>query len=360
MDELASRGVLFSQARAQGPMTRFSVPSLMSGRYFSELERTQGNWPRIYESNLMMAEVFRQGGYHTAAFHTIGYLVPIFGLNQGFDTYDVSVVRDRSPVHWNPTSDLLTERILAYFDSRISALPPGSPWLVWAYYGDPHSGYIRHEGMPVFGPKIQDVYDQEIFFTDLHLGKMLDGLRERGHLRDTVVILTSDHGEGLNEDDDHGFRYHGQTLYDNLLRVPLILVSPGVEPGVVDVPVGNIDVMPTLLELTRQEMPAGAVLRGRSLMPLVLGQTATHPPVFSEKVTTNVIPQKSMVEWPYKIIWRLGTNRWELFNLVEDPQELRSLRKEEPETFARMKDRIQRWRSLELTERKAHLPSKAP
>jgi arylsulfatase A-like enzyme len=214
--------------------------------------------------------------------------------------------------------------------------------------------------MPVFGPKIQDVYDQEIFFTDLHLGKMLDGLRERGHLRDTVVILTSDHGEGLNEDDDHGFRYHGQTLYDNLLRVPLILVSPGVEPGVVDVPVGNIDVMPTLLELTRQEMPAGAVLRGRSLMPLVLGQTATHPPVFSEKVTTNVIPQKSMVEWPYKIIWRLGTNRWELFNLVEDPQELRSLRKEEPETFARMKDRIQRWRSLELTERKAHLPSKAP
>ena len=107
-------------------------------------------------------------------------------------------------------------------------------------------------------------------------------------------------------------------------------------------------------------MPKGALLRGTSLIPLALGRTETHPPVFSEKVTTNVIPQKSMVQWPYKIIWKLGVNRWEVYDLARDPGELKSIHKESPEVFARMKERIQRWRSVELSERKGHPPSKMP
>lgn len=353
LDALAASGVRFHQARAQGPMTRFSVPSLMTSRYFSELERSGGDRPRVFDSALLISEIYKSHGYHTAAFHSIGYLLPLFGLSQGFDVYDVSVVRERAPVHWNPTGDLLTDRILAHADEKIAVLPDDQPWFLWTYYGDPHSSYIQHDGLPDFGKSRGDVYDQEILFTDIHLGRMLDGLRERGMLDDTVIVVTSDHGEGLDLELDHGFHYHGQTLFDNLLRVPLIVVVPGLEPRVVERPVGNIDVVPTLLELTGHGKPEGATFHGRSLLGLMQGTTSAHPPTFSEKATTRSIPQKSMVDWPYKIIWHIGPNRFQLYDVSKDPGELTNLAKAEPEVLQRLKEKIQRWRSTQIQERRA-------
>lgn len=352
MDKLAAAGTRFDQARAQGPMTRFSVPVLMTGRYFTELDRTGGSWPRVMDSNTLISEVLHQAGYHTAAFHSIGYLVPLFGMSQGFDTYDVSVVRERAPVHWKPTSDLLTDRVLEHFDQEIAHLPADKPWFVWAYYGDPHSGYISHEGVPSFGSTIYDLYDQEIYFTDLHIGRLLEGLRWRGELGTAVVIITSDHGEGLDPEDldNHGLQYHGQTLYDNLLRVPLIFQGPGIEASAPTEVVGNIDVFPTLLELVGVKPQPAWGLRGVSLVPWLRGQPAQRPPLFFEKATTEVIPQKAMIRWPWKIIWKLGVNRYELYHLEEDPLEQRDLYQERPEVAAPLRAELERWRSTELRE----------
>lgn len=348
IDALAKRGTLFKQARAQGPMTRFSVPVLLSGRYFSELERTGGAWPKVLPSNRLLAEIMSEGGYHTAAFHSIGYLMPLFGMDQGFDTYDVSVIKDRDPVHWNATSDLLTDRILEYFDGPVANLKTGTPWLMWAYYGDPHAGYQHHEGIPLFGPSVYDLYDHEIYFTDLHIGRLLEGLKRRGLLDNTVIVLTSDHGEGLNPEADHGFSYHGQTLYDNVLHVPLIVQVPGAAPSVVETPVGNVDVMPTILAAASLEAPSS--IHGISLLPYVEGRNPPHSPLFAEKVTVNVLPQKSMLKWPYKLIWKLGVNKFELYDVASDPAELHELSRERPDALSVLKTEFQVWRATVLKE----------
>jgi choline-sulfatase len=352
LDALAASGARFAQARAQGPMTRFSVPVLMTGRFFSELERTGGSWPRVLDSNTLISEVLQAQGYHTVAFHSIGYLVPLFGLSQGFEVYDVSVVRDRAPVHWEPTSDLLTDRILAHFDKHIAGLPADQPWFLWAYYGDPHSGYLHHEGVPSFGDTIYDLYDEEIYFTDLHIGRLLDGLRERGELGTAVVIVTADHGEGLDpaQPDNHGMQYHGQTLYDNLLRVPLIVAGPGVKAGVIDTPVGNIDVFPTILSLIGAQAQPDWALRGASLAPFLRGERPPHPPQFAEKATTEATPQKAIIRWPWKLIWKLGVNRYELYHLENDPLEQAPLQTQHPEVAAELQEELQRWRGEVLRE----------
>ncbi len=350
LDALAAQGVRFAEPRAQGPMTRFSVPSLITGRYFSELKRTSGSWPVVLPENVTMAELLRDAGYHTAAFHSIGYLVPLYGFSQGFERYDVTAVRERDPVHWNRTSDLVTDQALRYFDETIAELPASQPWFVWAYYGDPHSGYVRHDDLPSFGPTIFDVYDQEILFTDIQIARLLEGLRSRGELGVTVVIVTSDHGEGLDPALDHGLQYHGQTLYDNLLKVPLIMQGPGVQPRVLEQPVGNIDVLPTVLELTGVDRPSHVRLQGVSLVPYLYGLDFPHPPVFSEKVTVQQHPQKSMIAWPWKLIWTIGPNRFELYNLADDPGELEDRAKEEAEVLEQLKREIQVWRAATLRE----------
>ncbi len=351
MDALAREGVVFERARSQGPMTCFSVPVLITGRYYSELVRTKSKWPQMHESNVMMAEMLLSAGYHTAAFHSIGYFVPLFQFDQGFNYYDASAVYERAPTHWHPTSDLITDKTLAYFDSTISRQPADKPWFVWAYYGDPHSGYIRHKDMPDFGPTYPDIYDQEIYYTDYHIGRLLDGLRERQELLTAVVLITSDHGEGLDKSKDHGLLYHGQTLFDNLLKVPLIFWGAGIEPGRVKKVVGNIDVLPTLLELTGAKVPEGHVLRGGSLVPFLKGRDPDWPPLFAEKTIEQGIPEKAMIKWPWKIIWMMGVNRFTLYNLEEDPDELREASADNPEIFAAMKREIQVWRATVLQER---------
>lgn len=350
IDKLAREGVIFEQSRSQGPMTCFSVPVLMTGRYFTEIKRTIGQWPVIHKDNRLVSEMLLEAGYHTAAVHSIGYFVPLFQFDQGFLYYDASIVRERAPTHWNPTSDLVTDKTLAYFDRVINTLPADQPWFFWAYYGDPHSGYIKHKGVKEFGSTWPDIYDHEILYTDIHIGRLLEGLRQRDELDTTLIIITADHGEGIDREKDHGFLYHGQHLFDNLLRVPLIVWGSGVKPGRVKTPVGNIDVLPTILELTGAEVPVEPALRGNSLVPFLRGERPQRPPVFAEKTPTPGVPEKAMIQWPWKIIWRLGVNRFELYNLSEDPRELSEVSQAHPEVFAQMKRDIQLWRATVLQE----------
>jgi arylsulfatase A-like enzyme len=277
--------------------------------------------------------------------------MPLFGFDQGFEVYDTSVIQERAPVHWNPTSDLMTDKLLAYLDGPLAQRPAGQPWFIWAYYGDPHAGYLSHEGMPSFGPEIWDLYDQEIAFTDHHLGRLFEGLRQRDEFHNTVILLTADHGEGLDpsKPDNHGLQYHGQTLYDNLVKVPLIISGPTFKPRVVQTPVGHLDVFPTLASLASAPIPASEPPRqGVSLLPYLKGQDPEHPPLFAEKTTTEAVPQKSILRWPYKLIWKIGLNRYELYNLAQDPTEQRPL--DEPETLKRLQDELLLWRASTLRE----------
>lgn len=331
IDALAARGVVFRQARSTGPQTRFSVPSMLTSKYFTEIRRTAGDWPRLHPDETLVAELFDQAGYHTAAWHSVTYFAPLYNMDQGFDVYDDSPLRQRHPWQKNATSDLVTDRVLEHVDSESFAATRQAqePYFFWVYYGDPHSSYQFHKGFERFGPTTKDAYDAEILFTDHHIGRMLDGLQERGLLEDTLIVLTSDHGEGLDEAEDHGHRFHGPVLYDEAIRVPLIFAGPGLEPRTVTTPVSLIDLAPTLLDLAALE--PFEEHRGVSLVPWLFGRGGEHPPVFFEKEKEDALPQKGMVKWPYKVILVLPYNRLKIYDLEADPKEQNDLAKKLPE-----------------------------
>lgn len=179
-------------------------------------------------------------------------------------------------------------------------------------------------------------YAREVAFVDAELGRAIAALKQAGLWEDAVVVFTSDHGEGLGE---HGLQQHIEQLYDSLLRVPLIVVAPGLLPAgtVVDVPVQHIDVLPTVLELL--DISIEQPLRGRSLVSLALGRDTTGArPILGETHQPEArLDLRSLVLNGFKYIVDTGTGSEELYALADDPAELRNLATDRPDVLARLR-----------------------
>jgi arylsulfatase A-like enzyme len=206
--------------------------------------------------------------------------------------------------------------------------------------------YVDHDFGGIFNRSVLPRYDEEIRFVDDHVGRLIAGLEDRRLLDDTIIIITSDHGEGLVSRLDHGHRYHGQHVYDNLVRIPFIFWVPGVHSGKTQTPVGNIDILPTLLDITG--VKTDSRLSGVSLVPFLQNEVIDRGPVFMEKGYPRHKIKFAMVDWPYKLHWRPAHNRWELYNLARDPQERRDLSKRYPRTLKGLQKRLKIWRATEL------------
>jgi len=361
IDAFFRDGVLFPRAYAAGPATRFSVAPMLTGKHYTEIDRHGVKWPRLDDDEVVLGQRLHALGYRTAAVHSIDYFRKAYNLHRGFDHWDDRCIIQgyRASKHkrtfgricsWDrPTSDLVTDRTLAYVDeSKLGQ--DGKPFFLWAYYSDPHGPYITHRGFPRFGPWYRDRYDNEIVFTDYHVGRLLDGLRARGLLDNTIVFLTADHGEALNEKKDHGILLHSATLYDDLVRVPLLVRGPGLKPRRVMTAVSLLDLLPTFVELA-----GGAhdpAFRGVSLVPYLRGQDPAHPAIFMEKHRREDMPQKAMVRWPYKLIvtgFRPRLKKAELYDLERDPAERHNLiRKVDRATRDALWSRYLRWVREEL------------
>ena len=349
LDALCGRSVVFEQARATGPATRFSIPPMLAGKYFTEINRSEGHWTRIQPEEVLMAERLQAAGYYTAAVHSITYLRGFYGFDQGFDHYDDSPTRKRKPLH-EGTSDMVTDQVLAHADEKALATRK-EPWLLWAYYGDPHSPYVFHKDFPRFGPSMRDIYDNEIAFADHHVGRLLDGLEERGLLKDTLIVFTSDHGEALDPKHDHGHKYHSANLYDELIRVPLLVAGPGIEPRRVQTPVSLLDVLPTFMELASIDEDPNQ--RGVSLVPWLQGEDAEHPPLFFEKHRKTDAEQKGLLLWPYKLHMTLPFKRYRVYDLEQDPGETQDIFKTMPaEDRERLVGLMAHWRTNVLKPHK--------
>lgn len=348
MDELAKRSRVFTQGRSQGPNTGVSLPSLFTGKYFSEIARTHRKVIFLDESNETMAEIFKADGYHTWAISSFGYFRKTFGYSQGFDEFDSRIMKIRKDVYHTKTSDLVTKFAL----DRIDKWQDQSerPFLMVAHYADPHVTYVDHDYGDLFKKAVLPRYDEEIRYVDDHLGVLFDGLKERGIMNDTVIIITSDHGEGLTAKRDHGHRYHGQHVYDNLVHVPFIIWSPNGKPGVTETPVGNVDILPTILKLTGVETETK--LSGESLVPFLQGKSFDRGPIFMEKGYPRDKIKFAMLDWPYKLHWRPAHNRWELYDLRTDSGEKKTLVKSHPKIFRKLKKRFKIWRASELDIKK--------
>jgi choline-sulfatase len=198
---------------------------------------------------------------------------------------------------------------------------------------------MEHPGFPITAKGAEqwtEKYDGEINFEDGVIGEILDALDKNGLAATTTVILMSDHGEALGVHPGESGLYHGMSLYNEVLHVPLIFRVPGVKPAMRDDVVELIDMAPTIAALFGVTPPASWV--GRSLVPAIAGGTLKPLPAFAELPKTREWPHEgtSMITADGKthVFYKTTESRWEIYDLASDVDE----RKNVSDSLATSKD----------------------
>jgi arylsulfatase A-like enzyme/tetratricopeptide (TPR) repeat protein len=329
----AEDATIFRAARSHVPLTLPSHVSLMTG-LLPTAHGVRDNGAVLPARVPRLATWLRAAGYDTAAFVAAFVLDRRFGLAEGFDVYDDRITRDpRAPdrLEAERAANEVADRAIAWLEAR----PPDAakPFFLWVHFYDPHAPYRPPSGV---SPGL-NAYDAEVQYTDGQAGRVLDALGRRGDLERAVVVVAGDHGESLG---DHGEQTHGMLLYDAALRVPVIVRGPGVPTAVSDAPIGLADLAPTILTLCAQAVPAA--LTGIDLFAV------TPPPdreIYAETDyprSAGWSPLSSLVTGRWKIIASSDT---ELFDLQQDPRELKNVGGSRQSTVAAMLERLSAVRS---------------
>jgi arylsulfatase A-like enzyme/Tfp pilus assembly protein PilF len=314
---LAGRGVRFSNAHSPVPLTLPAHTTLLTGLGPQHHGVRDNIGYALGPERPTVAESFAAGGWATAAF-VGGYpLDRVFGLARGFEHYDDRMSRvpdDGREGHVERRATEVVESALAWLDGA----RPG-PFFLWVHLFDPHDPY---EAPPPFAGRHAQPYDDEVAYADHELGRLLDGV---AGLRPGPcwIVVVADHGEALGE---HGERTHGIFLYEETLRVPLVIVSPGAdEPRVLDRPVSLADLAPTLLEAAGLEpLPGGD---GQSLLRLLEHGRGWEPqPLYLESIhgrrRFGWAPLAGFLDWPEKYV---AAPSPELYDLGKDTGETENL-----------------------------------
>ena len=347
IDSLATRGIQFNNAVSQAPWTLPAHASIFTSQYM----KTHGvsTWRESLGSDAKtMAEILRENGYLTAAI--IGGALPLGrGLNQGFDEYHATCF-DRAvtdPVTNNCVHGTVVEWLERYRDA---------PFFLFLHYWDIHDPYTppapydtlydpEYEGSirgweTLYGWEIlrqripggfegigqRDLehiialYDGEIRHTDGYLSRLFTHLRQLKLDKETVIILTSDHGDEFL---DHGQTGHGKSLFSELIRVPMIWVFPdgNARGAEVNTLVQTMDILPTLLEYL--EIPPPETMEGVSFLPRIFDGEGSDRPAFSEVIgfTPHEGSQYAILTDSTKLIRSTRYDRYEFYNVLDDPDE---------------------------------------
>jgi len=325
LDRFAEGSLVFERAYAQAPHSSYSLSSLMTSEYLHETLDLGAPPPEA-----TLASAMADVGYHTAAFYTLGIFhtaaerLGVYEKNAfGFALHDH---HDREP-------EAFTDRVLEEIDRTVAQGEPNT--FLWAHYFNVHEPYEA----TTFGTTDLDRYDSEIARADAAVARLIEEARKR-FTRDLVVVITADHGEEFRE---HGGVYHGSTLYEEQVRVPLIVNAPFLAPQRVASPVEVIDIAPTVLGLIDVSKPGS--MRGDDLRAVIENDSLATP-VFSA-----VIHKRMVVKWPYKLIADLRFGLFELYALDADPLERKNLASADPDRLESLRAEVYAWLdSLAVTE----------
>ncbi len=312
---LAEEGALFEQAFAPVPVTLPSHTSLFTGLYPAMHGMRNNGSFRLGEEALTLAEMLREQGFRTAAVVGAQVLDSRYGLDQGFDLYD-----DRLPPEETVDTLFITRPASEVTDQGLEWLDTQGTdrWFLWLHFFDPHYEYEPPE--PYRTRYADAPYDGEIAYADAQAGRVLDFLRGRHWLDETLVVVAGDHGESLGE---HGEKTHGIFIYDATMHVPLLMRHPGSISGRTRVEslVSLVDVMPTLLDLL--EVPRSEVeFHGRSLLPALYGEDFPALPVWIETWLPRFNYAWSELSGIRDAGWKyIRAPREELYDMESDPRE---------------------------------------
>lgn len=320
IDRLVADAVLFERAYSHSPQTLPAHVSMFTGLLPVEHGVRDNLGFAVGPEQTLLPELLTPLGYRSAAVVSSYVLRKEVGLARGFETYD-----DRLPQAPPSASSVQVQRdgsdSLQVAERWLEeAAVPGAPVFLFLHLYEPHTPYAPPDRFARYAP-----YDGEIAYADEIVGRLFDTLRARGLYDEALIVLLSDHGEGLG---DHGEQEHGVFLYDEAIRVPLVVKLPGGrEAGRrVAVPVQHIDLLPTLLDLVGA--PAPATLRGRSLRPLLTGDEGGWP---ERNLYAEALYPRYHFGWSELYALTTARHRYirapreELYDLGADPDERENL-----------------------------------
>jgi arylsulfatase A-like enzyme len=382
IDALAADGVRYDEMTAQASWTKPSFATIFTSLYPSSHTAT-GKPHRLPQAVITLAEVLAASGYHTGGFADNPSISATFGFDQGFADYVYL-----APDHLFAGNEAASQTALYQSLRRIWAMGTsdqvypqrfyqeastvnrhaldwleankGTRFFLFLHYMDPHDPYFEHpyngtgyarasnqNPDPSLAPTFSQLYDGEVGYLDEHLGQLFDWLKAEKLYNDTLIILTGDHGEEFQE---HGGWWHGQTLYQEQIAVPLIIKYPGdaqAGSAIADL-VRSLDIAPTILDVA--SLPAPEAMMGRSLW------SDTEPPAYAfaeEDHEGNVL--HTLRSATYKLILANAGNprglpTEALFDLVTDPGEQQDLLSTQPEQVQTLRQTLRQIVTLALEQ----------
>lgn len=326
LTKLFGKSVSWERGYSISSFTSKSVGGLLSGHYPSSLSRTTPFFTAWRQKNEFIAETLQKQQVRTIGGHAHMYFKSAAGFHQGFDVWDmvpnIEWDYDKDPYITGPDhAKLVIDQL---------SKPANTSGRFFAYYHfmDPHHDYNSHEVAPHWGKKSRDRYDEEVWFTDQQIQKVIDFVGTQPWGERTAIIVTSDHGEAFGE---RGLLKHAFEVYEVLVRVPLFLYLPGTAGKKIPRWRSHIDLAPTIFELLGLQAPE--TLPGKSLMSEVRGEPQAQRPIVCDLPADvlNVRHRALIDEQGYKLIAFGKDVRYELYNVREDPEEKTNLFKKDVE-----------------------------
>lgn len=389
IDSLADESTVFTHAYANGPHTRASFPSILTGTYPWEY----GGYDRITSDRPHIADWIQRHGYRTGGFHSNPYLGPEFGYGRGFDAFrsggdEASVMEKCRKLvmerFFGEAKDTFayklierTHSLTEYVTGRTIGIPyvegrelnrmveewfettDSGPCFAWVHYMDVHDPYlpkkdtrsadidsrraIQLQKRMVNSPEklstadrkeLKRLYKGEVEYVDACIGDLFGVIDEHLGLDDTVVCLVSDHGEAFGE---HDYYRHPHEFHEEVSRIPIMFRQPDTEADRVDVPVSNVDVFPTLLSCV--DVPVPDACSGQAILSDgFIGRDDRD--VYGHTGDPN--QGKAMVvnrEWKY--VSDVASDSEILYDMENDPEERTDVVAERTETRERLKASLQ-------------------
>jgi arylsulfatase A-like enzyme len=354
LDELARKGTLFHNHIADASWTLPSHAAMLTSQY-SHVIGVEKIDQSIPKSTVTLPEVLKNYGYNTKGIISFAFVEPMYGFEQGFDEYDTSnsyfngEYRDK----WYKSSPDITDKAISWITKN-----KDKRFFLFLHYFDVHEAY---NPPPPFDKlfnasenEIVNAYDGEIAYTDYHLGRLFSQLSALDLTDNTLIIVTSDHGDAFME---HGVYGHEPTVYEEIIQTPLIVSLPARIPEAKAVfqQTQSIDVAPTVLDILGFPIPRE--FNGETLLPLILGKGT---PKGREYTFSRVISQwyhKETVRTPkYKLIHvyeplnasldnTTRVHSYELYDLEQDSGEKKNLIAERPDVVSELKTVLDVWLS---------------
>jgi arylsulfatase A-like enzyme len=326
LDALAAKATVFENAYSLASYTSKSLAPMLIGRYGSETHRGWYHFNRFTKEDTFVSERLQRAGIHTVSVQGHWYFFKNYGMERGYDVIDTQATPADQPIEGDRSSngDVLSDRIIAELERPEMAQ---KQFFLWSHYIDAHAEYVPHREFD-FGHHGRELYDGELAFVDHHLGRVLEALAELPFADRTIVIVTSDHGEAFGE---HGLYRHGFELWEELVRVPLVIYVPGAAPRRVPVRRSAIDIVPTILDIFGLPTPPAGergAFHGVSLLPDVFAPPGYVPTPRVVYIDMPAGPyndsREAYIEDDMKLITS-GPRALGLFDLKSDPGEKHDL-----------------------------------